>query len=196
LLITPDTENTFLSKHLSGDEKAFHTLVDQYKNKVYNTCLGMLHHCQDAEDATQEVFIKVYHCINDFRGESKLSTWLYRITITVCLDFIRNRKRKKRFAFFQNIFGSGEERDIEDTSAFVHPGITLENKERAAVLFKAINGLPENQRSAFTLHKVEGLSYQEISEVLKVSLSSVESLMFRAKQNLQKSLVLYYKEQK
>ncbi len=81
---------------------------------------------------------------------------------------------------------------LQDPPDFHHPGITLDNKERASVLFKAIEKLPENQKIAFNLHKIEGLSYQEVSEVMKLSLSSVESLLHRAKNNLKKNLEDYY----
>jgi len=167
--------------------------VETHQNLVYNTALGLLQNTADAEDITQEVFIQVFHSVEQFKGESKFSTWLYRITVTKCLDFLRSKKRKKRFAFVQNLFGAESNEPLVEQTSFVHPGVQLENKERAAILFKAIDKLPENQKAAFTLHKVEGLSYQEVAEVLRVSVSSVESLLFRAKNNLQKYLSDYYK---
>ena len=167
--------------------------METHQNLVYNTALGLLQNTADAEDITQEVFIQVFHSVEQFKGESKFSTWLYRITVTKCLDFLRSKKRKKRFAFVQNLFGAESNEPLVEQTSFVHPGVQLENKERAAILFKAIDKLPENQKAAFTLHKVEGLSYQEVAEVLRVSVSSVESLLFRAKNNLQKYLSDYYK---
>jgi RNA polymerase sigma-70 factor (ECF subfamily) len=155
----------------------------------------MLQQWQDAEDVTQDVFIKVYNSIKEFRGDSKLSTWLYRIATSACFDLLRSRRRKKRFALFQSISGIDEGVEIVDDSSFYHPGVAIENREHAAVLFKAMRSLCEKQRVAFTLHKVEGLSYQEISEVLNVSISSVESLMHRAKLNLRASLNNYYMNQ-
>ena len=135
----------------------------------------------------------MHHSVAQFKGDSKLSTWLYRITVTKSLDFLRSKKRKKRFAFVQSLFGSDSNEPLVEQASFVHPGVQLENKERAVILFKAIDKLPENQKTAFTLNKVEGLSYQEVAEVMEVSLSSVESLMFRAKNNLQDHLKDYYK---
>jgi RNA polymerase sigma-70 factor (ECF subfamily) len=133
----------------------------------------------------------VFHSVNEFKGESKISTWLYRIAVTKSLDLLRARKRKKRFAFLQRL--GGENDTLPEPASFVHPGVQLENKERAAILFKALDKLPESQKTAFVLHKTEGLSYQEVAEVLNLSISSVESLMFRAKSNLQKYLADYYK---
>jgi len=158
---------------------------------VYNTAIGILQNTEDAEDVAQEVFVQVYESIKSFKAESKFSTWLYRITVSKALDHLRRKKRKKRFAYVQSLFGANSETIIEKPD-FNHPGIKLDNKERAALLFKAIGQLPENQKIAFTLHKLEGLSYQEISEVMKTSVSSVESLMHRAKNNLKKWLTRHY----
>jgi RNA polymerase sigma-70 factor (ECF subfamily) len=168
--------------------------VENHKRMVYNTSLGIVQNTADAEDIAQEVFIQVINSIHEFKGDSKLSTWLYRITVTKSLDHLRAKKRKKRFAFVQSLFGENNELTAEQ-STFVHPGVQLENKERAAVLFKALARLPENQKAAFILHKTEGLSYQEVAETLNISVSSVESLMFRAKNNLQKYLSDYYQKE-
>lgn len=160
---------------------------------VYNTAIGIVQNAADAEDITQEVFVQVYQSISSFKGDSKFSTWLYRITITKSLDHERRKRRKKRFAFVRSLFGDENEAEIHPPD-FHHPGVALDKKEDAAALFQAINQLPENQRVAFTLHKLEGLSYQEVSEVMKTTVSSVESLMHRAKTNLRKNLEEHYKE--
>ncbi len=178
-----------------GDETAFKAIVTTWKDMVYNTALGILQNAEDAEDVAQEVFVQVYESIGSFKGESKFSTWLYRITITKSMDHIRRKKRKKRFAGIQSLFGINNE-PVHEPPDFHHPGISLDNKETAAILMKAVKGLPENQQVAFTLHKMEGLSYQEVSEVMKTTVSSVESLLHRAKNNLRKSLGKYYESQK
>lgn len=170
-----------------GDEAAFKFLVDTYQDRVFNTALGIVQNAEDAEDVAQEVFIQVYRSISSFKGESKLSTWLYRIATTRSLDLLRSRKSKKRFGILQRLFGDGDEPELEIPD-FNHPGIALDRKENAARLFKAIRQLPENQKIAFTLHKLEDLSYQEVSEIMQTSLPAVESLMHRAKQNLRKML--------
>jgi RNA polymerase sigma-70 factor (ECF subfamily) len=175
-----------------GDEAAFKTIVDTWQNMVFNTALGIVQNAEDAEDIAQEVFVQVHQSVSSFKGESKFSTWLYRITITKSLDHERRKKRKKRFAFVRSIFGEQNE-VLVNPPDFHHPGVVLDNKEDAAVLFRAIAELPDNQRTAFTLNKVEGLSYQEVSEVMKTTVSSVESLMHRAKNNLKKKLEDYYK---
>lgn len=169
------------------DEAAFKYLVDTYQDRVYNTALGIVQNAEDAEDVAQEVFIQVYRSIHSFKGEAKLSTWLYRIATTRALDLLRSRKSKKRFGLIQRLFGEDNE-PVFELPDFNHPGVTLDRKENAAKLFKAIAQLPENQKAAFTLHKLEDLSYQQISEILRTSVPAVESLMHRAKQNLRKML--------
>ena len=176
-----------------GDRKAFEYLVNNYQVRIYNACLGVLRDAGDAEDITQEVFLEVYRSVGGFKEEAKLSTWMYRIAMTKSLDHLRSKKRKKRFAFVTRLFYEGTNTPRYDAADFVHPGVQLENKEAATHLFKALGELPENQKVAFTLHTIEGLSYQELAEVMKTSVSSVESLMFRAKQNLKEILGTYYK---
>jgi RNA polymerase sigma-70 factor (ECF subfamily) len=186
------TEHELLIKLQTGEESAFKTLVETHQKRVFNTVLAIIQNFEEAEDVSQEVFMEVYQSVGKFRGESKISTWLYRIATTKALDQIRKKKTVKRFAFFSSLFGENNE-IMHESVDFVHPGILLEQQENAKVLFKAINQLPENQKVAFTLSNIEGLSYQEITEVMDITLSSVESLLFRAKTNLRKSLGDFYK---
>jgi RNA polymerase sigma-70 factor (ECF subfamily) len=180
-----------------GNESAFSELLDEFQQKVFHTCLSFVPNKEDAEDIAQEVFLEVYRSINKFKGNSKLSTWIYKISTNKCLEFIRKKNTKKRFAFLQSI--SGNEVPMDKTNFFTefnHPGILLENKERTETIYLAINSLPESQRVVFTLAKLDGKSYQEIAEITGKSISSVESIMFRAKKNLQKKLENFYKKEK
>ena len=181
------TEFELIQGLRNGDEAAFKYLVDTYKDRVFNTAIGIVQNAEDAEDVAQEVFIQVFRSVQNFKAESKLSTWIYRITTTRALDLLRSRKSKKRFGIIQRLFGEGNEPEMEIPD-FNHPGVALDRKENAARLFKAIGQLPENQKIAFTLHKLEDLSYQEVSEVMGTSVAAVESLLHRAKQNLKKIL--------
>lgn len=174
-------------------QSAFKFLVETYQNPVYNTCLGLLQNSEEAEEISQDVFIEVYKSVATFRGDSRLSTWLYRIATTKSLERIRKLKAKKRFAFLKSIGSSKEEQEVQPAT-FLHPGVQMEQKEHAEALFSAIGQLPEKQRVAFTLVKVEGLPYQEVGEVMSMSLSSIESLMFRARKNLQQLLEHYYEK--
>ncbi len=174
-----------------GDESAFKKLVDEYQDMVYNTALGIVQNADDADDITQEVFIQVFQSVSSFKGDSKFSTWLYRITLSKALDHEKKRKRKKRFGFVQHFFGERNEEQLHPPE-FNHPGVQLEKKERANELFHALKQIPDNQRIAFTLHKLEGQSYLEIAEIMNTTLYAVESLMGRAKTNLRKELSKYY----
>jgi RNA polymerase sigma-70 factor (ECF subfamily) len=174
-----------------GEEAAFKKLVDDYQVMVYNAALGIVQNEDDADDITQEVFIQVFRSVSSFKGDSKFSTWLYRIAIGKALDHEKKKKRKKRFGFVQSLFGGNEDVDIQ-VAEFEHPGVKMEKKERANELFNALKQIPEKQRTAFTLHKLEGQSYQEIAEIMNTTLYAVESLMGRAKANLRKELKKYY----
>jgi RNA polymerase sigma factor (sigma-70 family) len=188
-------ERTLVERLKQRDETAFKMIVETWQDMVFNTALGIVQNAEDAEDIAQEVFVQVYQSVGSFKGDSKFSTWLYRITITKSLDHERRKKRKKRFAFVKSIFGE-ESQVVINPPDFNHPGVVLDKKEDAGALFRAIKDLPENQRIAFALHKVEGLSYQEVSDVMRTTVSSVESLIHRAKNNLRKKLEDYYKSKK
>jgi len=187
--LTEETELIELLK--KKDRAAFKDIVETWQNMVYNTALGILQNAEDAEDVTQETFVQVFESVSGFKGESKFSTWLYRITVSKAMDHIRKKKRKKRFAFIQSLYGRNDE-PIIDPPDFFHPGVGMENKENAAVLFKAVEQLPGNQKTAFVLNKVEGLSYIEIGNIMQITDSAVDALLQRAKANLKKILKEYY----
>ncbi len=173
------------------DREAFKGIVETWQDMVFNTAIGFLQNEEDAEDAAQEVFMQVFESVSSFKEESKLSTWIYRITVSKCLDHLRKKKRKKRFAFIQSLYGKNDSVMI-DPPDFFHPGVKVENKEMATVLFKAIDKLPVTQKTAFVLNKLENLSYREIAEVMSSSESAVDSLLQRAKKNLQVILKDHY----
>jgi RNA polymerase sigma-70 factor (ECF subfamily) len=188
------SEIPWLIKLREGDEKSFRELVNLYHDRVFNTALGLLQHTENAEDVTQEVFMEVFRSVVRFKGESGISTWIYRITVQKALEHIRSSRRKKRSGILFSFFGKEDQLKVTAELPFYHPGIRLENKERAAILFRAIAALPLNQQTAFTLHKVEGLSHSEIAAIMETTVSSVESLMFRARQNLRAILSDYYEK--
>jgi RNA polymerase sigma factor (sigma-70 family) len=177
----------------NGRDPAFRTLVDRYQGIVLNCAFRFVRDRQTAEDLTQEVFMEVYASLPSFRGESQLSTWIYRIAISKSLNHLKAMKRKKRFAFMTSLFGEGTDRLEVVAGESDDPGAILENKERARLLATALEALPENQRIAFTLGKVEGMSYQEIALVMNVSIPSVESLIHRARVRLRSTLMDHYR---
>lgn len=188
-----DTE--IINQLRQGNEAAFRMLVEHYQKMVVNTCFGMVHNREDAEDIAQDVFVEVYRSIQNFRADAKLSTWLYRIAVNRSLNYIRDNKKHRWFQSFENEVETKNRQLLQiESSEADQPAFELENKQRATILHEAIRTLPENQKVAFTLSKYEELSYQEIAEVMELSVSSVESLLFRAKKNLQKKLYTCYKK--
>ena len=187
-------QEEFIKNLRSGNQAAFSLLIDDYQQKVFHTCISFVPNKEDAEDIAQEVFLEVYKSIGKFKGNSKLSTWIYKICTNKCLEFIRKKNAKKRLVFIQRILGN--EIPLDKTNFFTefnHPGILLEHKEQSETIYLAINTLPESQKTVFTLAKLDGKTYQEIVEITGKSMSSIESIMFRAKKNLQKKLANFYK---
>lgn len=174
------------------DNLEFEKLYNRYSVLVYNIALNYLQNIEDAEEITQDVFIQVNNSLSKFQEKSSLKTWIYRITINKCLDLIKHKKSQKRFFIFGK--KSLNELEIANISNFEHPGILLENKENAKLLFEIINELNENQKTAFLLSKVDGLSNPEIAEIMKLSISSVESLVFRAKTTLKDKISNKFEE--
>ena len=171
---------------MKSNQSDFIAIYNQYKVLVYNVALHYLQNVEDAEEITQDVFVQVHNSLDSFKENSSLKTWIYRITINKSLDFIKHKNSVKRFFIFGK--KSENESELNNISTFEHPGIALENKENAAILFNVINELTENQKTAFILSKLDGLSNPEISEIMNVSISSVESLVFRAKTTLKEKL--------
>jgi RNA polymerase sigma-70 factor (ECF subfamily) len=117
----------------------FETIYEQHKSLVYNLALQSVQNIEDAEEITQDVFVIVYEKLGEFRQEAKPSTWIYRITINRSLDFIKAKKRKKRFAFISSLFKKDNATLEHEPSDFKHPGVLLEQKEEMKALFAALN---------------------------------------------------------
>ena len=180
-------EKELIEQLRQGDEPAFRWLVNHYRNRVYHAALNLLQNHKDAEDAAQETFIEVYRSINGFREEASLATWINRIATRKAIDKLRRNNTREKWTQWW-----GKENKEEEV--FEHPGVLAENKEKAAILFTAIQALPEKQRIAFTLIKVQGLSYEEACGILQQNIKAVESLIGRARTNLQKLLADHYKQ--
>jgi RNA polymerase sigma factor (sigma-70 family) len=179
------TENTLIEQLRQGDEKAYKVVCAMYQDRLYNTILCIVQSVVDAEDLTQEVFVEAFLKIDSFKGESKLSTWLYGIAINKALFHRRYWRAKKRLKSVLSVFHLTDAVEIPD---LVHPAALLEQKEQSEQIFRAIDNLPEKQRIAFILRQSDDLSYAEIAQVMHTTIPSVESLLFRAKQNLKNAL--------
>ncbi|WP_372795181.1 RNA polymerase sigma factor [Lutibacter sp.] len=189
------TDEELIEGILNKNQATFKILVDKYQFLVLNTCNSFLHNKTFSEDVTQEVFIEVFLSIHKFKKEAKLSTWLYRISVNKSLNFIRDNKKNNLFKSIENFFlGEGnQELQISDNEHETSENEAIQ-KERIELLHKSINALSKNQKVAFTLHKIENLSYKQISEVMNLSLSSVEGLIHRAKINVQRGILSFYKK--
>jgi len=179
-----------------NDHSAFSLLVDKYQKLVVNTCRGFVINYTDAEDLAQDVFIELFESLPEFRHESKLSTWIYRIAVNKSLNFVRRKKRERLYNSISSAFGAAESKGSNTLVGFStnEADRELNSKELHHELKQAINSLPKTQRIAFILNKYQDLSYKEVAEVMEISVSSVESLLFRAKANLQKLLLNYYRK--
>jgi RNA polymerase sigma-70 factor, ECF subfamily len=187
-------DHELASKLKNGDRDAFRWLVEHYQVKVINLCNGYLHDIQEAEDVAQDVFLEIYHSIHRFRGDSALSTWIYRIAVNKAL----NRRKKLSGTGLINLFSSGNQQKNNPLQAREfpagddrNPDYGLRNEEDRKALQSAIDRLPSPQKTAFVLSQYEQLSYKEISDIMQTSLSAVESLLFRARGNLRKHLSAY-----
>jgi RNA polymerase sigma-70 factor (ECF subfamily) len=161
----------------------FEEVYRLYSNMVYNLSLSYVQNVEEAEEITQDVFLSVYEKKESFRGDAKVKTWIYRITINKSLDYLKAKKRKKRSGILQYIFYDKEKTETKEFSNFDHPGVELEQKEAVQNIFNIINGLSDNQKNAIIMTKIDGLSVKETAEIMELSPKAVESLIQRAKIN-------------
>jgi len=165
-----------------GDQSAFETLVRRYQDKVLNTCYRFLGNPDDARDAAQEIFIKVYTNLKKFKPHARFSTWLYRVAVNHALNALRSRKRRRGILLFSAL--PLQESLIRITDNTLQPDQNYAESEQHDLVMRAIEQLGERQRSLVILHQFEGLAYKEIAEVMGMSKSAVESQLCRAKKKL------------
>ena len=158
----------------AGDQAAFAKLVRKHQSRVFNLIYRFTRDRQDAEDLAQEVFFKVWKYARTFKGQSAFSTWLYRLAVNTCLNYWQKKKNEPEPLPLLGEFAA-------ETNA---AGAEILTRERESFLNKALNGLPVRQKMALILANFEGKSYEEIAVIMEVSISAVETLLFRARQNL------------
>lgn len=180
----------------NNSRDAFRFLVERYQDLVVTTCYNFLQNRDDAHDMAQEVFIEVYRSIHKFRQDAAISTWLYRIAVNKSLNHLRKNKSRQIFMPEERMHSSEGAIDNLAEPDFTKPyEKEAEYVRRARMLHKAIDELPANQKTAFTLHKFNNLPYKEIASVMELSLTAVESLIHRAKKNLLSHLVKIIEKQ-
>lgn len=181
-------EKTLILKCKTGDRAAFSALVEKYQSKIINIAYGMLSDKEDAYDAAQEVFIKVFRSIDSFEEKSSFSTWIYRITVNVCNDILRKRQRKISAVSLFTSDGD-DEKPIEIKDDSPTPQDTVEINETQLEVRRAISELSDEYKAVITLFDIEGLSYDEISSIINIPVGTVKSRLNRARAALKKNLL-------
>lgn len=175
----------------NGDQNAFRQIYEQHQDLVYNICYRMSDNREEAEDISQDVFLKIYHAIGEFRGDAKLSSWIYRITVNTCLKRERRKKLEKMLSL-EFLFQTDEK--FQPVSPDKLADHLLEKSEKEQIVQQAIQQLPVRQKTALILQRYENLSYEEIAAAMAINRSAVESLLHRAKENFAKKLLPMQKD--
>jgi RNA polymerase sigma-70 factor, ECF subfamily len=175
-----------------GDKESFREIINKYKKVVYNHSRSFLRDAQEAEDVSQEIFISIFNNIKNFRGDSKLSTWIYRITVNTCKNRLKQMKRQRSQIAeeaFENEDGELEQRivNIKDKEEKEPDNLFAGESLKTAILAR-VDELTEEQKNVIMLRDVDGLSYDEVADVMKISVSAVKSKLFRARENLREKL--------
>jgi len=174
-----------------GDRAAFTQLMQKYQNKIFGLAFRMLHNGEEAKDITQDVFFSVYRSIKKFKGESKISTWLYRIAINACINRLKSKGRKDTVPL-ENKKQEGDLVAINEDNLISGridtPSEALERKNLNSILEREIGKLPDEYRVVLVMRDVEGLTYEEIEKILKVPDGTVKSRLHRARMELKKKL--------
>ena len=182
-MLTQDEQRRVIDRVLSGDVNAFGLLVEDQSKVVYNLCLRMVNNEQDAYDLSQDAFLKAYTNLSLFRGDSKYSSWLYKLTTNVCLDFLRKRSRQKTVPLtYETDDGEQEYLPIPDET--FSPETEAERRELRSSVRRGLSQLPEGQRQILILREIGQLSYEEIAGQLGLEAGTVKSRIFRARKKL------------
>jgi len=184
------TDSETINDIIRGDKEKFRLLIEKYQQMVFRTCMGFVHNKDDADDLTQEVFIQAYQALSKFKMESAFSTWLYRIAVNASLNKIRRSAGTSLFQRIESLF----ERDNNKVDFFSpvnteDPESIIIKQEHSLWLKKALDSLPENQRTAIILSKYDDLPQKEIAEIMNITEGAVEALLQRAKKNLREKLM-------
>lgn len=174
-----------LQKAKAGDDEAFTLLVKAYQNKVYSLAYYVTKNHHDAEDVSQEAFIKMWRALPTYRGDAP-DAWIMKIAKNTCLDFIKQKKRVEPLEY--EIDGESVERPIPDTDVQSNPSEAVVLQQRRQEVQNALLRLGEEHREILTLRYMNGLSYEQLQEVLGVGMGTVKSRLARAKKSLQNIL--------
>lgn len=183
------TDDSILKQILEGNTNIYRELVEKYQPIIFRTCMGFLHNKEEAEDLTQEVFIQAYQALPKFKGNSSFSTWIYRIAVNASLNKVRKTTKNNLFQRFESFWGGEKSKTFEPSiPENENPENMLILDEHRAWVQKALDCLPENQRTAIILSKYDDLSQKEIAAIMNTTEGAIEALIQRAKANLRDKL--------
>ncbi len=182
-------EKDLVQRSKEGGEEAFGVLVNKYKTKVYHLAYSLTHNAQAADDLAQEVFIKAYFALDKFRGKSEFGTWVYRIAVNHCRDFLRKKNKMIQIPF-ENIIGkiSAQEDEILPEEK------EQEEAQRRKIVHSAIQALPDKYKTILSLRDIQDFSYNEIAKILDISPGTVDSRLHRARKMLRKKLEPFFSQ--
>ena len=183
-MLTRQEEREIIEKVLSGDTEAFEALVIEHQNKVYSLALRMVGNEEDARDMAQEAFIRAFNSLTGFRGDSKFSVWLYRLTSNICIDFIRSRAKKRTVSMTWTDEDGDDAGELEVPDERFSPEAQLERTLTRESVRRGLDSLSPQYREILLLREINGLSYDEIGEALGIEPGTVKSRIFRARKKL------------
>jgi RNA polymerase sigma-70 factor, ECF subfamily len=193
ILATDDL--TLVKRVRSGDQRAFKLLVERYQRKIFSVALGMVKDREEARDVSQEAFVKVYKYIEHFKGDASFYTWLYRITVNICIDVLRRRGggKNEHVEFDETVQMDSAEANIGALGSRLgtNPQKSALRKELAAKIQEALEQVPEKHRAILLLREIEGMSYEDLSRTLEIPKGTVMSRLFHARAKVQKILSEY-----
>jgi len=180
---------------LIGHQNDYRILVEKYQEQIFRICIGYIHNEDDANDLTQETFIKAFNNLSSFKFKSSFSTWVYRIAVNICLNHLRKRK-VNILDRIENSLDSLTSKTTMRVTDYSNPEEILITEEHRKVIFNEIDKLSDKQKTAFILSKYDELPQKEIAKIMQITEGAVESLIQRAKNNLQKRLSKVLKQDK
>lgn len=183
-------DETLISKCRAGDQGAFRELVERYQRKVYGIAFGMLHNADDAMDITQEVFIRVFGCLDHFKGSSSFYTWLYRIGVNLCIDHLRKQAKSQTVDYDDALDHDCEgAEDLLPGTWAMNPGKAMDRKELSQMIQSALETLSPTHRAVLLMREVDGLSYSDMAEVMQCNKGTIMSRLFHARRRMQGALM-------
>lgn len=186
-----ENEQVLVDRFCSGDVRAFQDIVERYKKKVYYLAYDITGDHHDAEDISQEVFIKVFRSLKNFRRDAKMSSWLYQITVNTSIDSLRKSSSKSKKLVDQPDLENLPKAQPETGNAANNPEQSVESAMIQKRISQALQNITPRERTVFVMRHYNGLKMNEIAEILNLSVGTVKSLLFRAIKKLRKDLSLY-----